>query len=214
MLALVIPFLYGIPECQRTQLARDVPCNIISSWSPSEECSSYIIDFYNESGIIVQSQNWSDYTPLCNTTFNITTLGTYVYNSTVEDGIITIEGEKDNMILSITLFLLLVNIAVFILPFKVDFHHSKAANYVIKRLIWIGGIFILWFNMTLFWSLSESNGLGIGTYMQTYWIIFTMACLFMTFVIVYVMLVGSLKLIKEVKMRERMGGNDDIGDGY
>lgn len=209
MLILLVPLVYSIPECGRFTKRADIPCNIISSWKPDGDCSDYDIDIINESGITIQIMTWGEYIPTCNITFNVSTLGTYYGNSTPEDIIITVEGDNE-MILSISIFLILINLVVFALPFFVRFSDSEAGNYVVKRMIWIGSILLLWFNTTIFRTMAIDNGLGIDDFLLGYWWIFTLAAFSVIFIMVYVMVVGATKLMKEAQLRERMGGNSEM----
>jgi len=114
--------VYGFGECPRFgTIQADIPCIQPSSWLPATGCDVNV-SVYNSSGEIVLNTTWYDYTPFC--AFNITNLTspqTYCYNSTIENGCITLERE-DNM-LSITLIqigLVIFFIAVG-LPFKFGF---------------------------------------------------------------------------------------------
>ena len=72
----------------------DIPCNIISSWHPASDCQAYNITIYNSSWIVISNYEWGNYTPFCNATFNHSAIGTYHYNSSLEAGVITVEGSK------------------------------------------------------------------------------------------------------------------------
>ena len=204
---ILIPIAYAIPECQRVTTVSDIPCNIISSWTPSGNCGDYNLSIYNSSGVILQNKTWGDYIPFCNVTFNISSpLGTYHYNSTLEDGIIELVGDEA-MILSITIFLLAINALVFALPFWVKFSKSEAGNYIVRRLMWIASILLLWFNTTIFRTMAQDNGMNIDNFLLAYWWMFTLGAFASVFIMTYVMVVGATKLMKESKMKIRMGGD-------
>jgi hypothetical protein len=119
-LLIIIPFSFGLEECSRHgQLTEDVPCRVISSWKPDTGCDEPVY-IYQENGTIVQTQQWNDSIPFCSFNWNITTpITTYVYNSSIEDGVITLE-KQDNMLSIILLQMFLI--AFFILaglPHKV-----------------------------------------------------------------------------------------------
>ena len=205
---LLIPLVYSI-ECQRITQVKDIPCDVITDWMPPLPCSNYNASIYNSSGDIVILKQYGDYIPYCNFTFNISKVGTYHYNSTILDGIITVEGEDDNMISVVIFFLMVVNAVVAFLPFKVTFTESKAGDYMVKRMFWIAAILLLWFNMTLIRQLSSDWGLGIDAFLSTYWWIFTLLVFAAIFITAYVMTVGSLRLFHEAKRRKRMGDYEE-----
>lgn len=157
----------------------------------------------------MHNTTWTIATPFCTATFNHTEIGTVYGNSTIEESYITVEGDDENMILAIALFLIGINIVVFALPFWVKFSQSKAADYVVKRMVWIGSLLLLWYNTTIFRQMASDWGLGIDNFLLGYWWIFTMAAFSMILVMTYVMVVGATKLMKEAKLKERMGE-----DGY
>jgi len=205
----MIPLAFALEECPRYANLKDIPCRIQSSYTPSEGCIGQNITIYNSSGVNVQNMTWGSLLPSCNATFNITELGTFSYNSTVENGIINIQGEEEEMILVIALFLIGINLLVFALPFWVRFSKSEAAHYVVKYLMWIAAVILLWFNTTIFRQLASDWGLGIDNFLTGYWWIFTLLAISSIFLMVYIGLVGMLKLMKEAKLKERLGD-----DGY
>lgn len=90
----MIPIAYAIEECQRVTDPGDIPCMIVSSWKPSAGCASYNLSIFNATGSHFQNVTWGERNPFCNVTFNVTAMGVYHYNSTIEDGIINVEGSK------------------------------------------------------------------------------------------------------------------------
>lgn len=198
--------VYSIEECGRFQQVKDIPCNIITSYKPLNDCNTYSVIIYNQSGNNISTLSFGNYFPTCNFTFNYTKLQTYIWNSTIESGVITVEGDDENMIIILGAFLLLINLGLAYLPFKVKrFSISPAGDYVIKRMFWIAAILLLWFNMTLFRQLSSDWGLGVDNFLRAYWWIFTLAAFACVFIMCYVALVGALKLMKEARMKKRLG---------
>lgn len=116
----MIPFVYGMEECQRVQDVNDIPCSLISSWKPSTGCN-ITIDVYGEDGTLVQNINWTDSQPYCNASFNISTIGTYTYNSSIEDGVVNVEA--DNLMLSLTIGLGIIAGFLFWFAFKLEEEH-------------------------------------------------------------------------------------------
>jgi len=72
-------------------------------------------------------------------------------------------------------------------------------------MIIIAGIMFLWFNSLIFRELALQFNLGIDNYLHLYWWIFTIAMFMIIFILVYVMVVGSIKLAQETKLKRRMG---------
>jgi len=104
----LIPLIYGVDldECSRHgTLTKDIPCVVISSFAPDVGCNQQANIYSNNT--LIQSQNWTTGTPFCELEWNISTAGSYVYNSSIEDGVITITVE-DNMLSNILVFILLV----------------------------------------------------------------------------------------------------------
>lgn len=154
MLALLIPLVSGI-ECQRVILQKDIPCTIYSTWIPNDGCS-YPLSIYNQDGDIIQNSTWNTGTPFCNSTFNISTVGTYIYNSSIDDGIIIVEKE-DNMlsIILLQIFLIIFFIAIG-LPHKAGF---------VKMLSW--GLAVIELLITVWMIYINEIGGSITTLMYT-----------------------------------------------
>lgn len=204
---LALPAL-ALKECQRTTKVSDIPCEIISSYHPSSGCNSHNMTVYNSSNQLIQNITWGDYQPFCNVTFTHTNPQTYIWNSTLDSGVIVVEGDESQMILILGIFILLINITVAWLPFKVKFSKSEAGNYVVKRMVWIAAVLLLWFNMTMFRQLASDWGIGIDNFLEVYWWGFTIATFICIFLMVYYATVGGLKIMKEAQMRRRMGDID------
>lgn len=202
----LIPVAIALEECPRYAYPKDIPCEIRSSWKPTT-CSANM-SFYNETGTNVYNTSWTELNPYCKAIFNYSEIGTLCGNSTIEDSCITIQGDDDQMILLIGLFLIGINIIVFALPFWVRFSVSEAGNYIVKRMFWIAAVLLLWFNTTIFRQLANDWGLGIDNFLLGYWWIFTMAAFSTILIMCYVMVVGAVKLMKEAKLKERMGENE------
>jgi len=125
----MIPIAYALTECQRTQNVGEIPCAIISSWSPGT-CSDYSLTIYNSSGDVIQDLAWSDYTPVCNATFNITDIGSYHYNSTIEQGVITVEGDAKMITAMIILIPLIMALVLMIGSFALGEKHSVLSIFL------------------------------------------------------------------------------------
>lgn len=110
------------------------------------------------------------------------------------------------MVTGVALFLLLLNIGVFIVPAVVKrIHDNNATNYIIKRMFVLSGFVILWFNTLIIRHMAISYNLGIDTFLETYWWFFTILMFGVIFMGMYFTTMGALKMAKEAKINKRMG---------
>lgn len=203
MLAL-IPLAFAMDECQRIEEPKDIPCTIYSTWKPAD-CAAFNLTVFNESDNVVQILTWNNLTTVCNATFNITQKGIYLYNSSIESGVIEVEA-KDNMIgLGVVIFLLAINIAIFLIPTFVKLHSHEIWHKVISKIIYIFGMGILAFNVSITVTMADNAGLGINRMLFLYqqwilWIIYvSMIFLF------FHMIVSTFQSYKISKKKRRMG---------
>lgn len=139
ILVLSLPLLVGasLGECQRVTFSTDIPCTIISSDLPSTGCVENASIFF-ENGTFFGTLPWDNQTSFCNMTWNISNVNTYSYNSSVENGVITVE-QKDNMLAIILFQIFTIGFFVIIgLPHKVGF---------VKALSW--GLALIEFCITV-----------------------------------------------------------------
>lgn len=202
----MIPIVYSM-ECMRITEPKDIPCIIYSTWKPTTGCSGDI-EIFSENGTLVETTTWQDSIPYCNATFNITEEGTYAYNSTIEDGIVVVESEDNMTSLGIIIFLLILNGALFYIPFKIQFSKSKPTDYTIKNIVWVLGWVILTFNVTIFATLSDNAGLGITHELLVFqWIFLRAIYILMIFIFLKTMATVP-KLLKEQRIAKRMGKDE------
>lgn len=86
----------GLEECQRVTDPADIPCDLISSWSPAD-CSIYTVEFYNESGDFLRNATIGvlGSSGRCNITFNYTEWGLYHINATgLDTWNVNVRGDK------------------------------------------------------------------------------------------------------------------------
>jgi hypothetical protein len=119
---LIIPIAFALKECQRVQTVSDIPCIVISSWNPGT-CSNYNVTIYNANGVIIQNATWQTYLPVCSFNFTITTLGTYNYNSSIENGVITVQ-EDSNMQIGLVIAIGLIITLFMWLAYKLEESHG------------------------------------------------------------------------------------------
>jgi len=96
-------------ECPRFGIIQqDIPCTQPSSWNPGD-CESYNVTVFDSLGEPVLNTSWFNYTPFC--AFNVTGLdepGTYCYNSSIEDGCITLERENNMLAIMIGIGMIII----------------------------------------------------------------------------------------------------------
>lgn len=212
LIFLTIPIVYGIC-CEKNQ-----DC-VIAETCPDGGCGNCTIQIYNRIGTInVTTKDMAlitDYTYIYNISKNLTNYGIYPYiiNCTSNkvckgDCEIEIKSEcekDDKMIIAITIFLMIINVGLFLAPVMVkDFTVSVIGNYIIRKSLVIVGLLFLWFNTTILRTLAIDYGLGIDNLLEVYWWIFTLVVFISIFVLIYIHVIGLLKLIKQVKTNQRM----------
>ena len=198
MLVLIVPIAFAIPECGRFMSVSDIPCNIISSWKPSGNCGDYNLTIYNSSGEIYQITEWGNYTPVCNTTFNITVLGTYYGNSTPEDIIITIREDAKIISAVLVLIPLIMAIVFMIASFSQSEKHSVLRIYMFLMSL-IMFFFAFHFGMlsvVKFMDFPEMQNL-IGSTVYWYAILFGGVLLYFLIYMIYVFVKSSAEKKQE-----------------
>jgi len=202
----LIPIVSAI-ECQRVIEPKDIPCTIISSWKPSTGCIEKL-SIFSQSGDLLQNITWQTSIPFCNATFNITEQGTYIYNSSIEDGIIVVRSEDNMTSLGVIIFLILLNGVLFYLPFRVQFSQSKPTDYVMKNMMWVLGWVVLAFNTTILATLSENAGLGITHELFVFQWFFLKGIYILAIIIFLRTMLLVPKLLKEKRTEKRMGKDE------
>ena len=184
---------------------RDLPCDIISSWTPPANCTTYGMSVYRSGGVLQYNTSWQEYFPKCVAVFNITTNGTYHYNSSVDEGVIVVQSEDNMTSLGVIIFLLLLNGVLFAAPFFVAFTDDEVTNNIIKKIVWIAGLLILAFNTTILASLAENAGLGITQELFVFQWIFIKALYICMILLFFNIMTSTPKLWKAKEERKRMG---------
>ncbi len=217
MVMMMLPLVQSIccekgKNCIISETCQDANCG---------DCTSIV---YNIDGTErIPQGNMTEVTSqtyIYNISKNLTDYGSYPYtiNCTSEkicQGDCQVEikadcGEKGKMETAIILVLIVINLFVFFLSLLVSFSKNKAADYVVRRLLWTSGIFFLWFNMTIFRTMAINYGLGIDNFLEAYWWMFTLGAFAGVFIMVYVSTIGVIKLMKQINFDKRMG-NDEEG---
>lgn len=195
---------------------------IISETCQDANCGNCTATIYNRDGSErIPQENMTRITPLTyiyNISRNLSAYGTYPYTINCTTGEVCqgdcqVElkadcGEKGKMETAIIWVLISINLFVFVLPFLVSFSSNQVANLVVRRLFWIAGIFILWFNMTIFRTMAVNYGLGIDNFLLAYWWIFTLGAFAGIFLMIYVTAIGAIKLMKQINLKRRLGDEE------
>ena len=143
---------------------------------------------------------------LCNFTWNISTQGSYYYSVTNGDtGGLTIESEDEMASLSIGLFLMALVVAAYVAPFFVRFATKESSNSLIKKAMWIGATALLALVTTIMTTIAENAGLGITQHMLTFVWFFHKSLYIMMIFLFFNLIISFPKMVKEEKMRKRMG---------
>ena len=108
-------------ECKGTMTSTEIPCTLFLPYT--DTCTDLYVSIYNTTSIIYETQ-MEEYTPfLCNATFNISEVGSYVFNySTGDSGSIIVEND-DDMMLAITIGIGIFAGLLLFLAFKLDESH-------------------------------------------------------------------------------------------
>lgn len=200
----LVPLAMSQDECQRKMEPRDVPCQIISSYLPLDGCNK-TLEVYNTSGGMMQTKNWSLMVPFCNASWNISTQGTYVYNSTIESGVVVIQSEENMTSLGVIFFVLILNLVVFLLPMFFQFSENEILNNVMKKMVWIGALLFLAFNTTIVVSLADNAGLGVNAELFLYQQIMLWAIYVSMIFLFWNVVVSTLKMWRIKKIKKTMG---------
>ena len=131
----------ALTECPRFGIIQEtIPCIQPSTFNPGT-CTDHNLTLFTSTGDAVLNTTWFSYTPNC--AFNITGIeetGIYCYNSTIEDGCITL-ARADNML---SIILVQIGLVIFFialgLPHKFGFIKFTAWGMAVIEVlmtIWI-----------------------------------------------------------------------------
>lgn len=206
---LLVCVVNAIEDCEKEMLPDDIPCMIISSWSYSE-CNSSQAFIYNSTPTLITTRNFTNYGSTngrCNFTWNYSSTGSYIWNvSNGDTGRIIVRYERDPMAsLGIIIFVMALTAILFILPYKVDFSRQPLADYILKKACIIFGMFLLSLDVTIVITIADTFGLGVNQELFRYLWIVNWSIYLMIIYTMWNTLQGSLRLMKEMSQRKRMG---------
>lgn len=210
ILVSLVSLAYGINECTGIVEPKAVPCQVTTTWPYPELCSNYTATLINITGIIIDTYQLDSFGIYCNFTFNHSQVGNYYYNiSSGDTGLIIVEAKDDMASLSITIFIVLITIGVFILPFKVrKFSENKYLDSVLKGCCILMGLFLTSLDATMIVTISDNAGLGITNELFTYLFIINWAIYAAMIIVVLSFLFLMLKSWRIDKQKKSMGETD------
>ena len=109
MFLILIASATAMIECKEIMKPTEVPCMMIGSWDMPDNCTTYNMSIWNEEGTLMDWRNWTDFhgTSRCNTSFNYSTEGSYIFNTTKggDSGRFVIGGDDDMAAVAIMIFM-------------------------------------------------------------------------------------------------------------
>jgi len=198
ILLLMIPVAYALDECQRVQDPGDIPCNIVSTWSGTDCVST--ISIFNESEELIGIVSWGNHTPYCNFTWNYSGAGTYTYNSTIEDGVITVAGGKMWLL---GILLIPLGLAFLFLYWGATLQDEQEPLKWFMRLLALVMIFVLFAAANMVINLNPGYSVLLALFNFTWitWVFWGMLALFLVY------------FLYRIGLAMRDKANDDFKNG-
>jgi len=131
----------ALEECKSVMEPSDVPCLITSLWNYTPPCNQYNATVWYETGSNIINYTFSDYgsSGLCNFTWNITELGSYIYQvSNGDSG--TIHIGADNLMLGLTIGVGIIIALLLVIAFNLGEDMTWIKIYLIFSSLFIASI--------------------------------------------------------------------------
>lgn len=206
-------FAFSVEECGGVIDKTEVPCFILLPYD--SDCTTQNITIYNNASTNLGTFTLGQYNPIkCNHTFNYTSLGTYTYKFSTDDtGSIILKEVDDEMAsFSVTLFILLINSAFFIIPFFIRMKNVFAQS-VIRKAFFIMGIALLALNTAIVATIAEAAGLDVTHELfNIYLWIFTKSIYFSLLIVIYISIVSSIKQWKMIHKTQEVQRDKNYDD--
>jgi len=117
---------------------------------------------------------------------------------------------KDNgASIGIIIFILIINITLFILGFKEKILKNQFTNLILKRSLILISIFLMMFNLSIVVSVAQSSGIPLTKELFMYMEIFGWAGYVGMIILSFSTVVEFSKMLKAKKTNERMGFDED-----
>jgi len=111
--------------------------------------------------------------------------------------------------LSVTIFVLAVNLGVFALPFLVDFSKSQFTNLLLRRCCWVLGIYLLMLNSAIISTIASNAAVPVTSEIFGYMWLLGMAGYVLMGYLVLKTLIDAITLAKQNIRNKRMGGDEE-----
>lgn len=187
---MLIPIAYSIEECQRVMTPQKANnCTILSTWKPAD-CNLPLY-VYNSSSNLVETLTWQNNSILCEVTWNITKIGVYPYNSSIETGIITIRSD-DNMIWLLFIPLALCFLFIYWANSLSEEHEPLKWFMRLLSLIMIFTIFV-GANIIINLNPGYEGLLSLFNIVALQWIVYTIIFVFIVFFVYRIFIAFKMK---------------------
>ena len=186
LLALIIipSLVYGLDECMRDETLSNIPCNLITSWTPAADCNTYSVDIYNVSGNSLSNSLLATIgdSGRCYITFNYTVTGQYLINSSIQTWNIKVGG-NDNMLIILLIPLGLCFFFIYLANSLEDVHNPLKWFFKLLSLIMI---FVIYQGAYVILKLDSAYSeltkmFNITVYGWIFWTIFAYLLLYLIY---------------------------------
>jgi hypothetical protein len=144
LVLLMFQIAFAMEECMREQISKDIPCFLVTTWTPTNNCNTYSAKIFNESGILLDIHTFGSIgdSGRCNITFNHTELGQYYINSSIETWNVTITKENNMLAIIISIGILIAFfIALAILNENLPLKFISFGIAVIQVILMLGLVY-------------------------------------------------------------------------
>ena len=166
MVLLLIPLVSGIEDCLGTMNPPDVPCSVISSWQFPNNCTTYTINVYNETPILLDTRTMADYgiTGRCNITFNYSKVGSYLLNWS--------SGDSSKIIVEVdSMSYITIGILLGIITFVFAYLTTKVKHWFLQIALSLFTLMMIFFDFFISARIIEiidSSQTGMIYYLDTF----------------------------------------------
>ena len=208
-LLLILPISFAMRLCENPITVDELPCEIVSSWK-YENCSSSQAYIFNTTPTLVSVRNFSDYAGAtrCNFTWNISRLGRYFWNVTPngDSGQMIVENREAEMAsLALTLFFGTITFVLFYLGFKGGISDNELLEFVARRCLVLGGMFLLSLDTAMMATIASHHGLNLLQSVFRYLWLINWTIYVLMVALMWGTLMRGLKMMKWRKEQKRMG---------